>query len=172
MGPGIAMQIHTNVLNIYYITNNNLSKIEKEVETISAEFDALQRAVEQEDTVIDSAIVLLDQLVANRDDPAKLTALMNEVANKREQLAASVLAGTPAAAVEQSTPTPAPGSLPGMTTGNNEGGGGTANAGAPASEPAPGPASEPATGAVPPTTDVPATPPNAPSEPGFPPTNP
>lgn len=122
MGSRIDIHVYGD-LHIHLSQDDNLATTLHELErNMTAEFDALRRAVEEEGTVIDGAIVLLDQLAANRDDPAALSALMNEVATKRDQLATALVRNTRAASVEPSTPTPAPGSMPGMTTGNNEGG--------------------------------------------------
>ena len=68
-----------------------------------AAIDDLQAAVAAEDTVIDSAVTLLNGIpaliAAAGVDPAKLTALQTDIQAKTASLAAAVLVGTP-------TPTP------------------------------------------------------------------
>lgn len=68
---------------------------------MSTQLDALQQAVAQEDTVIDSAITLLDglsqQIVALKDDPVALQALADDVNAKKQALADSITKNTPAA---------------------------------------------------------------------------
>lgn len=86
-----------------------LARIESAIKTLgdtmSAQLDTLKNAVESENTVIDSAITLLNglsaQIVALKDDPVALQALADEVAGKSQALADAVTANTP-------TPTPTP----------------------------------------------------------------
>lgn len=79
-----------------------LSLINKKLEIIMAAIDDLQTAVAAEDTVIDSAITLIQGIpaliAAAGVDPAKLTALQADITNKSAALAAAVAANTPAAA--------------------------------------------------------------------------
>lgn len=67
---------------------------------MSVELDAVKAAVEDENTVIDSAVTLLTelsaQIVALKDDPAALQALADEVNTKKQALAEAVTANTPA----------------------------------------------------------------------------
>jgi hypothetical protein len=96
-------------LNVYLHLSGStqLDRIETMLRTIlnleqkmSAELDALQAAVTNEDTVIDSAITLIQglaaQIAANATDPAKLKALADDVNAKAQALAAAVAANTPA----------------------------------------------------------------------------
>src|ERR1035437_7329908 len=68
-------------------------------EKIMAKIDDLAAAVAAEDTVIDSAVVLLQGLpaliAAAGTDPVKLAALQADIAAKTTALSAAVLAGTP-----------------------------------------------------------------------------
>lgn len=70
-------------------------------ETIMAAIDDLQAAVTAEDTVIDSAITLIQGIpaliAAAGVDPAKLAALQSDITAKSSALAAAVAANTPAA---------------------------------------------------------------------------
>lgn len=70
------------------------------VNTMSAELDALTAAVTQENTVIDSAIVLLKNLAAQiaalKTDPAALQALADGITAKAQALADAIVANTPA----------------------------------------------------------------------------
>jgi hypothetical protein len=70
-----------------------------EVHRMSAELNVLIAAVEAENTVIESAIVLLNELsaliLAAKDDPAALAALAAEVSQKASALAEAVTANTP-----------------------------------------------------------------------------
>jgi hypothetical protein len=63
--------------------------------------DALQAAVTAEDTVIDSAVTLLNgisvQIADAAGDRAKSTALAADVKSKADALAAAVAANTPSA---------------------------------------------------------------------------
>lgn len=65
------------------------------------EMDALQQAVADENTVIDSVIVFLDGLgsmiAASAGDKAASLALANDVAAKKQALADAVVRNTPAA---------------------------------------------------------------------------
>lgn len=78
---------------------NMLSLILKNQETIMAAIDDLQAAVAAEDTVIDSAVTLLNGIpaliAAAGVDPAKLTALQTDIQTRTAALAAAVLVGTP-----------------------------------------------------------------------------
>ena len=76
-------------------------KIDLVQETIMAAIDDLQAAVTAEDTVIDSAITLIQGIpaliAAAGVDPAKLAALQADITGKSQALAAAVAANTPAA---------------------------------------------------------------------------
>lgn len=67
---------------------------------MSKELDDLKAAVTAEDTVIDSAITLLQglatQIASLKTDPAALQALSDEVKAKSQALADAVTANTPA----------------------------------------------------------------------------
>lgn len=69
-------------------------------ESIMAAIDDLQAAVAAEDTVIDSAITLIQGIpaliAAAGVDPAKLAALQSDITAKSSALAAAVAANTPA----------------------------------------------------------------------------
>ena len=71
----------------------------KNQERQMAAIDDLQAAVAAEDTVIDSAVTLLNGIpaliAAAGVDPAKLTALQTDIQAKTASLAAAVLVGTP-----------------------------------------------------------------------------
>ncbi len=83
-------------LHVYIHSDEILEEIRK----MSAQFDALKAAVEDENTVIDSAVVLLGELAASimalKDDPVALQALASEVSAKKQALADAVVANTPA----------------------------------------------------------------------------
>jgi hypothetical protein len=70
-------------------------------ETIMAAIDDLQAAVAAEDTVIDSAITLINGIpaliAAAGTDQVKLAALQADITAKSKSLADAVVAGTPAA---------------------------------------------------------------------------
>jgi hypothetical protein len=78
-----------------------LSLVIDNQETEMAAIDDLQAAVAAEDTVIDSAITLIQGIpaliAAAGVDPAKLTALQNDITAKSTALAAAVAQNTPAA---------------------------------------------------------------------------
>ena len=78
--------------------NQKLDLMEKK---IMAALDDLRAAVTAEDTVIDSAITLIQGIpaliAAAGVDPAKLAALQTDITNKSQALAAAVAANTPAA---------------------------------------------------------------------------
>lgn len=73
----------------------------KKLETIMSALDDLQAAVTAEDTVIDSAITLIQGIpaliAAAGTDLAKLQALSADISAKSQALAAAVAANTPAA---------------------------------------------------------------------------
>lgn len=70
---------------------------------MSKEMDVLTEQVRINNDLLDSAVVLLngiaDRIVAAGVDLPKLTALADELKAKDEQLAAAIVAGTPAVAV-------------------------------------------------------------------------
>jgi hypothetical protein len=89
---------------------------------MSAKFDAIMRAVADQGSVIDSVLLLVDQLASDDLSDEETAQILKEMQSKRQLMADSVLRNTRAQAVEPSQPTPLPGSQSGMTTGNNEGG--------------------------------------------------
>ena len=76
-------------------------------ETMMSAIDDLAAAVAKEDTVIDSAITLIQGIpaliAAAGVDPAKLTALQSDITAKTKALADAVVANTP-----PTTPPPTP----------------------------------------------------------------
>ena len=80
---------------------NRLDLVVNTQETIMAAIDDLQAAVAAEDTVIDSAITLIQGIpaliAAAGVDPAKLAALQSDITAKSTALATAVAANTPAA---------------------------------------------------------------------------
>ena len=79
---------------------------------MTAELTALQAQVAQTDTVIASAVTLIqgiaDQLAALKDDPAAISALASDLQNTTAALAAAVAANTPSAPAPTPTPDPTP----------------------------------------------------------------
>ena len=69
------------------------------METIMAAIDDLAAAVAAEDTVVDSAVVLLQGLKAALDaagtDPTKLAALSADITAKTKTLSDAIVANTP-----------------------------------------------------------------------------
>lgn len=84
--------------------------IQKE-ETIMTIADDIAASVATEDTTIDSAVALIQQisaaLAAAGTDPAKLTALKADIDAKTAVLAAAVVAGTPTPVTTSPPVTPA-----------------------------------------------------------------
>ena len=84
-------------IEIYHM----LAHIIKNQEKIMAALDDLTAAVAAEDTVVDSAVTLLQGLKAALDaagtDPAKLAALSADITAKTKTLSDAVAANTPAA---------------------------------------------------------------------------
>ena len=85
-----------------------LSVLQRDVHALSqhmvklmADFSALQAAVTAEDTVIDSAVTLIQglaaQIAALQPDKAAIDALAADVQGKADTLAAAIAANTPAA---------------------------------------------------------------------------
>lgn len=78
-----------------------VSLVLEKMESIMSAIDDLQAAVSKEDTVIDSAIALINGIpaliAAAGTDPAKLAALQSDITAKSTALAAAVTANTPAA---------------------------------------------------------------------------
>lgn len=66
---------------------------------MSKQLDALQAQVDEIETVADSAIALINglaaQILALKDDPARIEALAVELKAKSDLLAAAVVANTP-----------------------------------------------------------------------------
>lgn len=92
---------------------SKLDLILERLHHMSVQIDALIAAVNAEDTVIDSAITLLNGLSAEiaglSPDSAAIAKLAAEVKAKTDALAAAVAANTPATTP---TPTPAPSTPP------------------------------------------------------------
>jgi hypothetical protein len=86
---------------------NLLSLILIKLEATMAAIDDLQAAVAQEDTVIDSAVTLINGIpaliAAAGTDPAKLQALQTDIQNKSQALAAAV-ANVPSSTTPPTTP--------------------------------------------------------------------
>ena len=82
-----------------YKTNELLVHLLRRINKMSIQLDELIAAVAAENTVIDSAIVLLNQLssllITYKDDPIRIAALSVEVRAKADSLAAAVVANTP-----------------------------------------------------------------------------
>ena len=80
-----------------------LVAIQGKEETMSAELDALTVQVTANTNVENSAILLIQgiaaQLVAIKDDPAKITALSTSLKTSADALAAAITANTPATPV-------------------------------------------------------------------------
>lgn len=80
---------------------NKLELVINKESIMSKELDDLTAAVAAEDTVIDSAVTLINGIpaliAAAGTDPAKLQALSADITAKSSALAAAVAAGTPAA---------------------------------------------------------------------------
>jgi hypothetical protein len=92
---GNSMHIH---IHHHYDSD---TKILQMLGKIMAALDDLQAAVAAEDTVIDSAVTLIQGIpaliAAAGTDPAKLQALTADITAKSQALAAAVAANTPAA---------------------------------------------------------------------------
>jgi len=80
---------------------DQIGLIESNLENIMSAIDDLQAAVAAEDTVIDSAITLINGIpaliAAAGVDPAKLATLQADISAKSKALADAVAANTPAA---------------------------------------------------------------------------
>jgi chromosome segregation ATPase len=78
-----------------------LTDIQRKEETMSAELDALTVQVQATTDVENSAILLIQgiatQLVAIKDDPAKIAALSGTLKASADSLAAAIIANTPVA---------------------------------------------------------------------------
>lgn len=96
----------SNVVDIarWWLFNKSTKKdslriILERIDRMSAELDRLTASVAAENTVIDSAILLLRQLaallIAAKDDPVKIAALADEVDAKATELANAVTENTP-----------------------------------------------------------------------------
>lgn len=89
--------MHIHIHHYHHYDDGIIERLEK----IMAAIDDLQAAVAQEDTVIDSAITLIQGIpaliAAAGTDPAKLQALQADITAKSTALAAAVAANTPAA---------------------------------------------------------------------------
>lgn len=77
-----------------------MAAILKELKTMSQQLTDLQAAVAAEDTVIASAVTLIEglaaQLAAAGTDPVALQALTDDINAKAQELAGAVAANTPA----------------------------------------------------------------------------
>lgn len=98
--PGVAMSDLDRILELFN-TSAKLDRVLANQEKIMSALSDLQAAVTAEDTVLDSAIVLLkglkDALDQAGTDPAALAALSADIQAKTAALAAAIAANTPAA---------------------------------------------------------------------------
>lgn len=89
---------------------DSLRNIEAQEKKLATTLDTVQADVAAEDTVVDSAITLLQglaaALAAAGTDPAKLQALHSDITNKTQALANAVVANTPAASSGGATGAP------------------------------------------------------------------
>lgn len=94
-------EIYAKLEEMHQLMQRHFSIIEQKENRVMAAVDDLQASVTAEDTVIDSAITLLQGLsallAAAGTDPAKLAALKSDIDAKSGALAAAVAANTPAA---------------------------------------------------------------------------
>lgn len=120
MGSPITIFVNGGTLNLYL--PSELEPATKWEKDMSAKFDSIMRAVAEQGSVIDSVLLLVDQLASDDLSDEETAQILKEMQNKRQQMADSILRNTRAQTVEPSEPTPLPGSIPGMTVGNNEGG--------------------------------------------------
>jgi hypothetical protein len=95
------MQIH---IHHHHHYDNDVTTL---LEKIMSAIDDLQAAVQQEDTVIDSAITLINGIpaliAAAGVDPVKLAQLQSDITAKSNALASAVAANTPAAGATGAT---------------------------------------------------------------------
>lgn len=91
--------MHIHIHHHHHYDDPTLTHILQRLEQIMSALDDLQAAVAQEDTVIDSAITLIQGIpaliAAAGTDPAKLQALQADISAKSTALAAAVTANTP-----------------------------------------------------------------------------
>lgn len=80
---------------------NQLARINERLNTMAGELDQLTADVKKTTDTEDSAILLLQglsaQIAANAQNPAALQALSAQLSGKADELAAAVVANTPAA---------------------------------------------------------------------------
>ena len=103
----LRIDIHLHVHNITEVKSDTfvvqlLKELTGKVDTMSVELDRLTTEVSETNTVIDSAIALIQGLKTALDaaivaGPAALTALSNSLDAKQNELAQAVVAGTPVA---------------------------------------------------------------------------
>lgn len=95
--------------NLFYLARD-VSLMRKQLEAIMATLNDVQTAVTAEDTVIDSAVALIQglaaQIAALQPTQAAIDALANDVKAKTVALSAAVLAGTPTPVVTSPPVTP------------------------------------------------------------------
>jgi hypothetical protein len=98
-------------LHIHHHHDPALILIQQKLEQIMSALDDLATAVAAEDTVIDSAILLINSIpaliAAAGTDPTKLAALQADIKAHAASLSAAVVANTPAV-----TPPAAPPAVP------------------------------------------------------------
>lgn len=83
----------------YHNLMSALERLERKVDTMSVQLDALKAEVQKNTTVTQSALALIqglaDQIVALKDDPVQLQALADQLRGDSSALAAAVTANTP-----------------------------------------------------------------------------
>ena len=87
--------------DILRFVHHEMHTLIERVDIMASALESLQAAVAAEDTVIDSAVTLIQgfaaALAAAGTDPAALAALKTDIDAKAQSLAAAVAANTPAA---------------------------------------------------------------------------
>jgi alpha-beta hydrolase superfamily lysophospholipase len=89
------------VREVAHAQNKQLDRILRRIKRMSQELDNLTAQVKANSDAVDAAVLLIngiaDRITAAGVDPAKLTALTDELKSKDDTLAAAVVANTPAA---------------------------------------------------------------------------
>jgi hypothetical protein len=135
-----------------------LDEIRREANTMAIstqeQLDLLVQAITEENSEIDGAIVLIDQipsLIASAGtDPVKIAELINLVQSKSAALKAALTANTPSATAP-AAPTPAPAPAPGDAPTGSAPASGDTGSGAPAGDSGAADGSPGDTGGTPPT---------------------
>ena len=97
---GLSQKQYNDIMNLLKVIHADIHILSQRIDDMALDLTALTEEVTRLETVEASAVTLLhtlmDEVVANKDDPAALQALVDRIKASDDALAAAVVANTPA----------------------------------------------------------------------------